>query len=881
MQQMDADIFRFGDVVVDTAERLVRKAGHPVDIGDRAFDLLHELLRARGRMVTKDILMDKVWPNTFVTDNNLQVQVSALRKLIGRDAIQTVAGRGYRFMLAVETVADDPQHAAPAATAQPPEAIAPHERPELLGRSRDVASLQDLLHRERLVTITGPGGIGKSTLARHIADLAQAQGRPVAWVELSTLTDPALVPAQLARSFGIDLAVVEQGPGAILDATGQAAWLIILDNAEHLLERLARLVTDLSSPGIVCLVTSQVRLKLPDEHVYRLDGLSSPEHTSDPEQMLSFGAPGLFVKRARAIDGKFAISEANAANVLAICRKLDGNPLALELAASRLPLFGIDGLARKLDQRLQVLSGGFRNALPRHQALKDLFEWSYGLMPEIERVLFRRLGAFVGQFPLEWACSLGEDFGEWNVIDALANLLDRSLLVSVDGDTVNYRLSETARAFAMEKLLSQNEHATISRTIGLYEQAAREFHARAEDFDAIHNYGIALELLRHLPESRETAVQRVDLLLKLGPSIQTALSPANPRCAEVYQEAIDIARRLDDQTRLFHALWGYWQYLSMMGNLTGAAPIAAELAGMTKTLNDPALELEAWHANASTNLLMGHTAATLAACTQVRELYDPVTHIHLADNFGGHDAGICAEGQSAVARWLAGDLRAARDTADRVVTRANRLDHPYSRAVGHYYGAIAYYGLHVQERFEHSARELQTLADGHGMAILQTEGNLFHGRAVFDAGDRTTGLAAMRDAYAAIIDSRDIGFAILYATLVADALLACDRDSEAGAMITQALGFSLDGQELMISELYRLQGQIARRAGQRALAMDLFDQAANVASRQEATILELRARLDAARLDGARRAPLSRVLARIDRHHPVPEILAAQGLLEP
>ncbi len=457
------------------SQRQLLCAGAPLKLGGRAFDVLVALLERRDRIVTKSELMDLGWPDLVVEENNLQVQIVALRKLLGHPAIATIPGRGYRFTLPVTHAGGDAptppaESSAPAAgTADTIAGNLPIESSLLIGRGDDLLHLIGLMDRFRLVTVAGAAGIGKTRLAQAAA-AARSAATPDGtwWVDLAPLADAARVPDVVAIALGLSLGTSTDATLTVATALRDRSPLLVLDNAEHLLEGVAVFVTRLRAAvaGVRVLVTSQEPLRIDDEFVLRPEPLSLPDGDS-PERIVASGAVSLFVARAKAADRLFELRPDNQALVAEICRRLDGIPLAIELAAARVPLLGVEGLRDKLDQRFHVLTSGNRASLHRHQTLRGALEWSHHLLSADEQAVLRRLAVFVGGFTLEAAQQVAEDeagIDRWDVLEHLGALVDKSLVVAEGAPVPRYRFLETTRLFALERLIDSGELvATRSR----------------------------------------------------------------------------------------------------------------------------------------------------------------------------------------------------------------------------------------------------------------------------------------------------------------------------------------------------------------------------------------------------------------------------------
>ena len=452
------------------SEQLLDPQGRSVELRPQARAVLRHLALNAGRLVTKDELFAAVWPGLVVTDDSLVQAVSVVRAALGEfgyQVIKTVPKRGYIFVAdgAALTVVTK----AAAATLTRIRTNLPAEQPPLYGRDADVQEVIQLLGQHPLVSIVGPGGIGKTRLSHAVAHEVRDRFVDGVWlIELAALSDPARVSAAVARVLKLTVSDEADALEAAVDAMRGRNVLLVLDNCEHLLDAVSPLAdaTRRQAPGVRLLVTSQETLNVTDEHVYRLGTLPVPEPDSLPDTnaALHYGAVALFVARAQAADTGFELSADNVEGILEICRRLDGIALAIEFAAARVRLLGVEGLRARLNERFNILSGGHRGALRRHQTLRAALEWSHSLLTDAERIVFRRLSAFVGGFPLELAQEVAADemMNQWQVLDCLAALVDKSLVVVDPTEPLRYRMLETSRLFAAEKLVAAEEKELLA-----------------------------------------------------------------------------------------------------------------------------------------------------------------------------------------------------------------------------------------------------------------------------------------------------------------------------------------------------------------------------------------------------------------------------------
>src|SRR5712692_8703133 len=407
----------FGPFRLLPTQRLLLEGDQPVRLGSRAFDILAVLVERAGEVVSKEELIARAWPQTFVEEANLKIQVSALRRALGdgqggRRYIATIPGRGYNFVAPVR-FEKPPQAPLPATIASAAAHNLPLAATRMIGREEAVATLVSRLSRERLLTIVGPGGIGKTTVALAVAERMIADYEGGVWlVDLAPLGDPRLVPSTVATVLGLETRTDNPLPGLIA-ALRDKRMLLLLDNCEHVIDAAASLAAAVLSgvPQVNILATSREPLGVAGERAHRLGPLGSPPTSSGltAAGAAAFPAVQLFIERVTAIVEDFALTDANAQPVVEICQRLDGLPLAIEFAAPRVEVLGVEGLAAGLTRSLPLLTARRRTAMPRHRTMRAVIDWSYGLLSEDEQRFFRALGIFAGGFTVEAAAAVALD----------------------------------------------------------------------------------------------------------------------------------------------------------------------------------------------------------------------------------------------------------------------------------------------------------------------------------------------------------------------------------------------------------------------------------------------------------------------------------------
>jgi predicted ATPase/DNA-binding winged helix-turn-helix (wHTH) protein len=458
---------RFGPFELSIGERILRRDGQVLPLGDRALDILIYLADRPGEVIAKQELMDHVWPDVTVEEGSLRVHVAAIRKALGDGQfgnryIANIKGRGYSFVGTVVPLAGSTESRN---DKFPRQGRLPVRPIMMIGRETAVGEVGDKLRDERFVTLLGPGGIGKTAIAMAVGrTVAEEFGGKVHFVDLESLTDPRHVTGAVATSLG--LALKSKDPGLeLVDLVRSRKLLIILDSCEHVIETVALLAELLyqETEQVYLLTTSRELLKVEGEHCYRVLPLDCPPDGSEQtaNAVLRYPAVQLFVRRVAARAGSVVLTDEEAPFVAEMCRKLDGIPLAIELAAGQVAALGIKNTA----SRLELLKLSHRTAVPRHRTLKTTLDWSYDLLSDIERIIFRRIALFVGHFTLEAAQRIAAEPGSGGsaVADVIAGLFEKSLLATrFCGGQPRYRLLNTTRAYALGKLEEHGEVALIS-----------------------------------------------------------------------------------------------------------------------------------------------------------------------------------------------------------------------------------------------------------------------------------------------------------------------------------------------------------------------------------------------------------------------------------
>jgi predicted ATPase/DNA-binding winged helix-turn-helix (wHTH) protein len=875
-------------------------------------DILSVLLSKVGGVVSKEEIIRQVWPDTVVEENNLRVHLTALRKLLGEGHlsgryIENIPGRGYSFVATVERQTDSPETLSTAAKTASLNNL-PGTTGEILGRDALIAAVAAQLPQRRLITLTGSGGVGKTTVATAVADtLTIAYEDGVAFIDLATISDPSMVNGAVGSVVGCSLGSQEPTQDLVKHIGGRR-MLLLLDNCEHVIEGCASVIAALlkGCRGVSILTTSREPLHIPGEWVQQISPLALPplSAASSLKEAIQYPAIRLFIDRACAALATFSPTDSDAPVIIDICNRLDGVALAIELAAGRVNSMGLRALASSLDASLSALSHGQRTAAPRHQAVRAMIDWSYRLLPEIEKRVFRQLGIFNGPFAIDavrFVCGV-VDAPAAAIDDALMNLIDKSLVVAdIGGDFVRYRLLETTRIYARDNLRVSADEATIDRRHAeyhriLFERAEAEWLVRPTTEwrnaygDQIGNLRSALawsnssagdsaivvaltvaaiplwfqlslvdECLENVlhamvlldATSDREARKRMKLYAALGWPQMSQIAGAQGGAA-AWKMALDLARSLQDDDFQSRSLWALWVDRVNCARPREALEYAREFHTLALRGDESA---DQWIGErmlgAAFHFVGDQRAARIHLDRMLKFYVEPQNRSH-AVRFQ-FDQRVTARVALSRVLWLQGFTQKALAEVQDTVTYALAIDHRLSLA--NVLAEAACPIALLAGEFDLAERYIELLHEQtttRALDVWHTYAACFRGESLIGRGATAEGLAALQSGLNRLRHGGFLLFESAYLAALARGYLATAHGPDGMACVDRALkNCAASGEGWYVAELLRLRGELLLledSTDQGKEAERVFQQSLQTAREQGALAWELRGAMSSAKI---------------------------------
>jgi predicted ATPase/DNA-binding winged helix-turn-helix (wHTH) protein len=934
---------RFGPFELNVAERSLKKANQVIPLGGRAYDILIALLENAGEVVRKAELIARAWPDVTVEEGSLRVHLSALRKALrdgqfGDKFIANIQGHGYSFIAPVTRLpADRDRGNASSGLSNLPPALG-----RMVGRDDVVLEIQARLQTERLITILGAGGMGKTTVALAVghSELARFSGA-VFFVDLSTARDKEQVIGAIASAIGLDLRFVDPKE-ALLEFLRPRRALIILDSCEHLNAETAEIADSIfqGAPNIYMLATSRETLQVVSERVFRLRPLDCP-----PEQpgltasdVLAYPAARLFAERVSARGGNFSVSDDEAPMVAEICRKLDGIALAIELAAGRAAIFGVRNTVARLGSRLDLLKFGRRTANPRHQTLIATLDWSHDHLSEVERVLLRRVAIFVGHFTLEAALAVADEVGidESEIAGALRSLANKSLIgVWTSSRGPFYRLLDTTRAYALEKLATSGEQDSIagrhssfsikmleSNPVNLFDSEFTQAAASAVR-DHLGNIRAALEWSFGPNGNDPTAIRlaaaasqlflAMSLLLECRTWMEKAIDRMTPECdprhqmkshaalalslmytegnsdrvREAFHTALNFAQRHEDAHLQLSLLSGMSMYLHGIVDAAGTYELALRSVAAARKTGSPD---DAAIADSLLGAAYCLRSDQLRAQEHLKRSLRDLPHLRRF-NASQYLFDLRSSSLSVLTHSLffSGNLDQAAHYAKINIEEAARSGHPIGLCRALTNPMRLYFWVDDLEQVERSLSKLEHTAERHSLAPARAVALGLRGRYLIRVGRVADGIQHLQESLEKLAIHR---YEVLTSDLVSELTVGLAKQnarSEALALIDRSIAAVVKANKPLHLPAFFLAKGSAFASGdapENLLAEEFFAKAMRQARQESALPFELRAGLELARIwigrGEVQRAHdlISPVYSRFSEGFTTPDLILARRTLE-
>jgi predicted ATPase/DNA-binding winged helix-turn-helix (wHTH) protein len=718
--------YKFGELTVDPAAKRLARKGQPIAIGGRAFDLLLCLLEQPGAIVTREQITQRVWPGVYVSDGNLRVQISLLRKVLDDGLIVNVAGRGYTLAAHVETIDLPDQVASSEIAGEHHVGATP-----LIGRSAEIAAVTDLVATNRLVTIVGPGGVGKSSLADAVSQ--NFRKHAITRVDLSPASDGHSIVTALVRALGPVHKSSLKIAGIDVSYDDDIARLLIFDSCEHLpdvMEIVSGLLNQAERLRILC--TSREPVRCANEQLFRLAALPvPPKDIASVQEAISFASVELLVSRGKTVLPDFEITAANLRTVVDLSRRLDGIPLAVELAMGRLDSLGLELIAGRLSGYQGLMVGHNRSKAPRHRTLAATLDWSYGLLDADEQRALRGLSAFAGDFSMDAAEFVlsRTDRSDVEPVDLIISLIEKSLIaVDLSGKLPRYRLLDTTRAFARDCFIRMpgearqvlQRHATY--VIDMLNRAQDDWHSMSED-EWLNEYSGCLDDVRAaldwsfaangdpscgvaitasaptlwfrmslVMEAKRRFEQAIDRLEKhpsgdplrdfevyaaMGATLNYTIGPGE-EAAKIWDKAHAVAEELDSDDLRLRALWGIWLNKFSGMHLRESFDWAKRLTELASRSGSPPDVITSHRVSAVTLTFMGRMDDAHRHLEAISAKGDPGKSALVRIHF---DHTLTTDSYRSAVLWFRGYHDRAIGLSEETVERASKSKHSMSLAL--------------------------------------------------------------------------------------------------------------------------------------------------------------------------------------------------------